>query len=302
MINYKQLYYFWNVAKYGGVTRAAEQLHLTPQTISGQINELAQSLDATLFLRDGRRLKLTPAGELAFSLADEIFRIGTDLEAQIKGRQVDGGLVLRVGVSDVIPKSIAYRLLAPATRIPEPVRLICFEDRLEQLFADLAIHNIDLIIADRPLHSDVDVKGFSHLLGESATAFYGTPELVQQVREGFPQSLTGAPLLVPGPDSAMRPALERWFSQYNLAPRIKGEFDDSGLMKAFGEGGYGLFPAPKVIEAQAAKQHGVEIAGVTDEVVCRYYAISVERQLRHPAVIAISQSAQNSLFKPKMKN
>lgn len=297
MLNYKQLYYFWNVAKYGGVTRAAEQLHVTPQTISGQISELTQSLGTELFLRSGRRLKLTPAGELAFSLAEDIFRIGANLEALVKGHQREGDLLFRVGVSDVIPKTLAYQLLAPAIHLPEPVRLKCVEDRLELLFADLAIHNIDLVIADRPLHSDLDVKGFSHLLGESATAFYGTPELVHQVRQNFPQSLDGMPMLLPGPDSAIRPALERWFSQHNLAPRIKGEFDDSGLMKAFGQEGYGLFPAPQVIEAQVARQHGVAVAGVAHEVVYRYYAISVERQLRHPAVVAISQSARNRFFK-----
>lgn len=302
MINYKQLYYFWSVAKYGGVTRAAEQLHLTPQTISGQVSELAQSLGVALFHRSGRRLKLTSAGELAFSHAEEIFQSGKTLEALIKGHQHQGDLLFRVGVSNVVPKSIAYSLLSPAIHISEPVRLICFEDKLELLFAELAIHNIDLVIADRPLYSDTGVKGFSHLLGECATAFYAVPELARQIREGFPQSLDGAPLLMPGPESAMRPALEHWFAQQSITPRVKAEFDDSGLMKAFGQEGIGLFPAPEVIKAQAARQHGVEIAGTTEEVTCRYYAISTERRIRHPALAAISQSAQSKLFKSDGKS
>lgn len=297
MINYKRLYYFWNVAKYGGVTRAAEQLHLTPQTISGQVNDLAKSLGVTLFDHTGRRLKLTSAGELAFSHAEEIFQTGKTLEALLKGHQQQGDLLFRVGVSNVVPKSIAYSLLSPAIHISEPVKLICYEDKLELLFAELAIHNIDLVIADRPLYPETGVKGFNHLLGECATAFYAVPPLAQQVRQGFPQSLEGAPLLMPGPESAMRPALERWFAQLGITPRVKAEFADSGLMKAFGQEGIGLFPAPEVIEDQAARQHGVEIAGITDEVMCRYYAISTERRIRHPAVSAISRSAQSILFK-----
>lgn len=296
MINYKQLYYFWNVARYDGVTRAAEALNLTPQTISGQVSELARSLGVELFERSGRRLKLSPAGRLAFTHAEEIFNLGKELEAVIKGRHKQGELLFRVGVSDVIPKSLAYRLLAPAMQIAEPLRLQSFANKLGQLFADLAIHEIDLVIADRPLPAELGVKGFSHLLGESAIAFYGTPGLAGQIRENFPHSLSGAPMLLPGMENSMRPALERWFAKLNIQPQVRGEFDDSALMKAFGQEGIGLFPAPVVVQAQAARQHGVEIAGTAWEVSCRYYAISAERKLRHPAVIAISQAAQDELF------
>lgn len=296
MLNYKQLYYFWNVAKYGGVTRAAEQLHLTPQTISGQVSELAQSLGVELFYHSGRRLKLTSAGDLAFSHAEEIFQTGKALEARLKSNQLHSDLLLRVGVSNVVPKSIAFSLLSPALQLAEPVRLNCYEDKLESLFAELAVHNLDLVIADRPLPADTGVKGYNHLLGECALAFYGTPALAESVKDNFPHSLHGAPLLMPGPDSALQPALERWFGDMAIAPHIKAEFDDSGLMKAFGQEGVGLFPAPEVIRQQAARQHGVVIAGVTSAVRCRYYAITPERRLTHPALEAISQSAQTTLF------
>lgn len=297
MINYKQLYYFWNVAKYDGVSRAAQALRLTPQTISGQVNELARSLDVELFERSGRRLKLSSAGRMVFAHAEEIFNLGKELEAIIKGRHQHGELLFRVGVSDVVPKSLAYRLLTPAMQIAEPVRLLSFANKLGQLFAELAIHEIDLVIADRPLPAELGVKGFSHFLGESAVAFYGTPELAGQIRDDFPRSLNGAPMLLPGSENSMRPALERWFAQLNIQPQVKGEFDDSALMKAFGQEGIGLFPAPVVIQAQAARQHGVVIAGTAMEVTCRYYAISAERKLRHPAVLAISQAAQDELFR-----
>jgi len=301
MMNYKQLYYFWNVAKHGGVSRAAEQLHLTPQTISGQVRELAQSLGVDLFIQSGRRLKLTPAGDLVFAHAEEIFQTGKALEARLKSRQHHSELLLRVGVSNVVPKSIAFSLLSPALQLPSPVRLNCYEDRLDALFAELAIHNLDLVIADRPLPADTGVKGYNHLLGECSLAFYGTPELAETIKSDFPMSLDGAPLLMPGPDSALPPALERWFGDMDISPQIKAEFDDSGLMKAFGQEGVGLFPAPEVIREQAARQHGVVIAGVTSAITCRYYAITPERRLKHPALEAISRSAQDSLFKSRVE-
>lgn len=296
MINYKQLYYFWNVAKYGGITRASEQLYLTPQTISGQISELEQSLESTLFDRSGRRLKLTSAGELAYSHADEIFQIGKELEALLKGHQEESDLVFRVGVSDVIPKSVAYQLLAPSIQLQEPVKLICLESKLELLFADLAIHKIDLVVSDRPLPTELGIKGFSHLLGESRIAFYAEETLARKFRSNFPNSFNGAPLLLPGSESAMRVSIDRWLSKHKLQPHIKGEFDDTALMKAFAEKGLGIFPAPEVIADEVARQHGVKMIAAIDDLSCRYYAISAQRKLNHPAVVAIRDSAQNILF------
>ncbi|MGN2390371.1 transcriptional activator NhaR [Pelomicrobium sp. G1] len=279
-----------------GLPRAAERLHLTSQTLSGQIGELERALGTDLFRRAGRRLELTAAGQLALSHADEIFQIGNELEELLRNRSGSGELPFRVGVADVIPKSIAYRLLAPAMTLAEPVRLICHEDKLERLFAELAIHKLDLVIADRSLPSELGVKGYSHALGRCALAFYAVPELAARYRGDFPRSLNAAPLLIPGGSAAVRGPLGRWFSERGIQPRIVGEFDDTALMKAFGQAGAGVFPAPEVIAGEVQHQYGVEVVGRAEEVAVRYYAISVERRLTHPAVVAVSQAAKQELF------
>ncbi len=297
MLNYRQLYYFWSVAKYGGVTKAAEKLHLTPQTISGQVSELESYLGTDLFIRKGKRLELSNYGKLAFSHSDEIFQIGRELESLLKGHQDHQDVVFKVGISAVVPKSIAYRLLLPTQQMTDEIRLMCHEEKLNNLFGELAIHKIDLIIADRPMPANIGVKAYSHLLGESKTAFFGTPALVKKYKKGFPDSLSSAPMLLPGEDSAIRVKLEGWFTNNNIRPKIKGEYDDTALMKVFAERGLGLFPAPEVIAEEAYKHHGVVMLGTIDEVKLRYYAISVERKIKHPAVVAISQSAKADLFK-----
>ncbi len=296
MLNYKHLFYFWNVARAESIARTAERLHLTPQTISGQIGELEKSLGTLLFRRAGRRLELTAAGKLALSHADEIFQIGNELEAMLRERPQGGELLFRVGVADVVPKSIAYRLLAPAMRLAEPVRLICHEDKLERLFAALAIHTLDLVIADRPLPHELGVKGYSHDLGRSAVAFCAVPALASKYRANFPQSLDGAPFLLPGGSTAVRGPLGRWLSERQIQPRIVGEFDDTALMKEFGRAGAGVFPTLAVITEEVQQQYGVEIVGRADELVVKYYAISLERRLTHPAVLAVSQAAKQKLF------
>jgi len=296
VFNFKQLYYFRQVANSGGITRAAELLHLTPQTISGQLGELERSLGSKLFRRTGRRLELTEAGKLALAHADEIFQLGKELEGLLRGDQDSGDLVLRVGVADVVPKSIAYRLLAPALNLPESVRLICHEDKLERLFAELAIHKLDLVIADRALPSDLGVKGYSHDLGHCAIDFHAAPALAARCRDSFPQSLHGTPMLIPSAGAALRGPLLRWFSEQQIEPRIVGEFDDAALMKAFGQAGAGVFPAPAAISDEVRQQYQVELIGHADKVVVKYFAISVERRLTHPAVVAVCQAAQQALF------
>ncbi len=296
MFNYKQLHYFWSVAKAGSIVRAAERLHLTSQTISAQIGELERALECDLFRRVGRRLELTEAGKLALSHADEIFQIGNELEGLLRHSAGGRELLLRVGVADVIPKSIAYRLLAPALQLAESVRLVCHEDKLERLFAELAIHNLDLVIADRPLPTELGVKGYSHALGHCGVVFHAVPALAVRYRENFPQSLNDAPLLIPGAGTAIRGPLGRWFSECGIHPRIVGEFDDTALMKAFGQAGAGIFPVPAVISEEMLRQHGAEVVGRADEIVVKYYAISVECRLTHPAVVAISEAAKQGLF------
>lgn len=296
MLNYKQLHYFWRVAKSGSIARAAEQLRLAPQTISSQIGTLEEALGTELFLRVGRRLELTAAGQLALSYADEIFQIGRELEETVRNRPGQGDILFRVGVADVVPKSMAYHLLAPALGSAGRVRLICREDKLERLFAELAIHKIDLVIADRPLPSQLGVKGYSHTLGRSPIAFYAVRKLAVHYRKGFPQSLSGAPMLLPSDGATMRGALTRWFSENQIEPRIVGEFDDTALMKAFGKAGTGIFPAPAILADEIRSQYDAEIVGRADSVATRYYAISIERKLIHPAVVAISKAAKSELF------
>ncbi len=296
MLNYKQLYYFWNVAKAGGVIRAADRLNLTPQTISGQLGELEKSLGTSLFRRTGKRLELTPAGALALTHAEEIFQIGNELEGLLRNRPVGGDLLFRVGVADAVPKSIAHQLLKPALHLKEPVRLLCHEDKPEDLLAELAVHKLDLVIADRPLPRELGVKGFNHELGRSAVAFCAAPALAARFRGGFPGSLHGAPLLVPGEGTSLRGAVNHWLLKNQITPNLIGEFDNTALMKAFGQGGLGVFPVPAVIAEEVQHQYGVTVIGLVEEIVIRYYAISQERRLKHPAVLAVWKTARRDLF------
>lgn len=296
MLNYKQLHYFWRVAKDGGVTRASEHLNLTPQTLSGQIALLENTLGVQLFRRVGRRLELTEVGQLALSYADEIFQVGGELEEMLRTQPTGQPFLFRVGIADVVPKAIAYQILAPATRLPEPIRMICREDKLERLLAELAIHRLDMVLADSPLPPLTDVRGYSHPLGHCGIRFFAAPALAAGLAGGFPAMLHGAPMLLPGEGTAMRLQLSRWFDETGIRPRIVGEFDDSALMKAFGGAGTGVFPAPSVIAQELVRQYGVQDLGGTEAVQERFYAISVERRLRHPAVVAIREAAMHELF------
>lgn len=295
MLNYKQLYYFWQVAKLGGITRAAEQLHLTPQTLSGQIGELERTLGTPLFVRTGRRMELSAAGQLALPHAEQIFMLGNELEALLHNPGRQGELTLRVGLTDAVPKSIAYRLLAPALQLSQPVRLLCQEEKPEKLFAELVLHHLDLVISDRPLPATVGVKGYSHLLGGSPLIWVGTPTLAARARHDFPRSLRDLPLLLPGANAAQSAPLARWLQEQKLASHVVGEFDDTALMKSFGEAGVGVFPVPEVILEEVCRHYGVEPAGRLDEIQVSYYAISLERRLTHPAVLAVSQQAHQLL-------
>ncbi|PWB49141.1 MAG: transcriptional activator NhaR [Nitrosomonadales bacterium] len=296
MFNYRQLHYFWSVAKAGGIARGAEQLHLTPQTISGQISLLEEQLGVALFRRAGRRLELTEAGRMALSYADEIFQVGNELEETLRNRHEERTFLFRIGIADVVPKTIAYRLLAPALSLPDPVRLVCREDKFELLLAELAIHRLDMVLADRPLPPGMDVKSYSHRLGECGVTFLATPALAARLKGQFPHQLNGAPLLIPGEDSAVHAPLLRWLRGQDIHPRIVGEFDDGALMKSFGQAGAGVFTAPTAIAAELAAQYGLESLGHTEAVKDRFYIITVERKLSHPAALAVSEAAHKGLF------
>lgn len=296
MLNYRQLHYFWVVAKTGSIVRACDQLNLTSQTISGQISLLEQTLGVDLFQRVGRQLELTEAGRLTLPYAEQMFQLGNELESMLRAQPDEQQILFRVGVADVVPKSIVYRLIAPTMELNEPIRISCREDKLERLLADLAIQRLDLVISDSPMPSHLDIKGYSQKLGECGISFFATAELSARYGQDFPFGMQGAPLLVPGQETVVRSRLMRWFAEQNVQPRIVGEFDDSALMKAFGKSGSGIFIAPSVIADEVQAQYGVELLGQTDAVTESFYAISVERKVKHPGIVAITEGARQKLF------
>ena len=296
-MNYKHLHYFMRVAKAGSVMKASEQLHLTPQTISGQIQVLEESLGSALFSKSGRGLALTEIGRLTLGYAEEIFALGSELEELVRELPEQGrALEFKVGVVDVVPKSMAYRLLEPATQLPEPVRIVCREWKLDNLLAELALHRLDLVISDAPIPPSVSVRAFSHRLGTSAVSFYAAPALAESLKGPFPECLGGAPMLLPGEDSALGQRLRAWFHAHSLHPRVVGVFDDSALTKEFGRRGAGIFVGPSVLSREIEKQLDVKTVGIASDVVDEFFAISVERRVTHPCVVAITQSARNELF------
>lgn len=291
MINYKHLHYFWVVAKRGGVTRASETLHITPQTISGQISLLEASLGEALFQKAGRNLELTEVGRVVLSYADEIFSLGGELEDTVHNMPSTRPLTFKVGIADVVPKTISYRLLSPALELDEAVRLVCRESSLELLLADLALHKIDLVIADGPIPSGVKIRGFNHPLGECGVSFLATAKLARALKQDFPQSLNGAPVLLPSDINMVQSRLLSWFDARHIYPSIVGEFDDSALMKVFGQAGKGVFIAPTAIADEICQQYGVKEVGRIHEVTEQFFAISLERRITHPAVAAITETA-----------
>lgn len=295
-LNYHHLLYFWTVARLGSVSAGAAELRLAQPTISGQIRSLEDSLGVRLFHRTGRRMVLTDVGREVFRYADEIFSIGRDLMGAVKGRSSGRPLRLLVGVADVVPKLIAYRLLEPALHLQDQVRIVCREDRLDRLLAELSVQSLDLVLADAPIGPLSKVRAFNHLLGECGLSFFGSPRLVKAYRRGFPHSLSGAPLLLPTENTSMRRALDQWFFHQDIQPVVVSEFEDSALLKTFGQAGVGIFPAPTAIEAEVRKQFGVGVLGRTEQVKERYYTITTERRLKNPAVLAISQAARSRLF------
>ncbi len=296
-LNYKHLRYFWMVAHEGGVLRAAQRLSITPQTISGQIALLEDALGTPLLRKSGRGLALTDEGRHVVRYADEIFALGGELEETMK-RGVAGreALEFRVGIADAVPKSIAYRLVEPATRVDQPVRIVCREGKLAGLLAELAIHKLDLVVANAPMPPAMSVRAFNHALGRSGLTFFAAPALHRRCRGAFPACLQDMPMLMPGEDSPVAPRLRAWFARHDVRPRVVGEFDDSALAKAFGQHGQGIFTGLTVLEAEIEHQFGVKAIGRTADVTEELVAISVERRLRHPCVVAITDSARGELF------
>lgn len=295
-LNLKHLRYFWSVASHGSIARAAEALYLTPQTISGQLRDLEEQVGVKLFRRDGRNLVLTQTGRLVFSYADEMFRLGLELQDALTGRTPGAALTVKVGVAMVVPKLLACRMLEPVLKMADPVRLICHEAPLEDLLADLSVHKLDVVLADSPVNPALNIRAYNHNLGESGISFFAVPEQAAALREDYPRGLDGVQMLMPSGGSNLRRNLEAWFDRHGIRPIVVAEFEDRALMKAFGERGSGIFTSPTAVEQDVLGKYGVEVVGRTEEITERFYAISAERRIKHPAVSAITEAARSELF------
>lgn len=292
-LNYHHLLNFWLVAREGSVQKASEVLHVTPASVSVQVKQLERSLGVKLFQKSGRGLALTEMGEEVADYASEIFSTGRELMERVKGSPAGKPQVLRVGIRDVMPKLVAFRLLQPALELEVPVRLVCHEAEMPQLVSELAIHKLDVILSDTALDPLYKIQAYSHRLGESNVVIMGTKELANQYRRGFPASLDGAPFLLPMESCVLRRALDQWFSDLSLTPMIKGEFADGAMLKIFGREGRGLLAVPASIQKDVTAIYGLRAVGVAEGIKERFFAVTVERKLKHPAVVAIRENAMS---------
>ena len=306
-LNYKHLRYFWMVAKTGSIVRASEQLYLSPQSISGQLGELESSLGVQLLRKVGRGLELTDMGRRVFSYADEIFALGAELLDATHRQQVKKSAPFRIGITGTVAKSVAYKIIEPVLYLDEPIGLICREGKLASLLSEMSANHLDLVIADRPMPASLNVRAHNHLLGESKLAIFAAKSLIETYSEAyietnqvetnqaatFPYYLHGAPFLLPGEDSTYQKKLMAWFEAKKIYPTIVGEFDDGALLKSFGQAGAGFFAAPMAIADYICHQYAVEQVGQIDTVTEQLYAITTERRLTHPAVVAIVKATAN---------
>jgi LysR family transcriptional regulator, transcriptional activator of nhaA len=293
-LNYQHLLYFWSVVRTGSLTRACEELALSAPTISAQLRTLEERLGEKLLAKAGRTLVPTEVGRLVYGYADEIFGLGRDLVDALEHRPTRRPLRLAVGIDDVVPKEIAHRLLEPALTLKQPVRILCHEGTLERLVADLAVHELDFVLSDAPITPSLHVRAYSHHLGTCEESWMATPALAKKLRRGFPQSLDGAPVLLPTDDTAIRRALDQWFDRQNVRPIVRGEFEDYALMREFARAGHGFTPVPAVLQEQFRREYGFSMVGRAAGVDAQFFAISVERKIKHPAVAAIVAHARHS--------
>ena len=295
-LNYHHLYYFYVVAREGSVTQASSVLRLAQPTLSGQIRKLEDTLDEELFVREGRRLVLTDVGRVAYQYAEEIFSLGREMQDALRGRPTRRPAKLLVGIADVVPKLITHRLLQTALEMEDPVQLVLHEGKTDDLMAALAVQEYDMVLTDAPLGPQVHVKAFNHSLGDCGIGFFGEPSLARRHRKGFPQSLDGAPMLVPTRNTTLGHSLELWFEELDVRPEIVAEIEDSALLKVFGQHGTGIFAAPIVVADEIRETHGVQLVGSTEDVREEFYAITVERRITHPAVAAIAEAARHGIL------
>lgn len=295
-LNYHHLLYFWTTAREGSIARAAEKLHIAQPTLSKQLGQLEAALGTKLFQRQGRGRTLTEMGQTVFRYAQEIFTLGQELQDVLRGCPAAASFRLVVGVPHSMPKLIAYRLLEPVFRMPEPVEIICHESNFESFLSDLAQHRFDVVLSDAPIGAQVRTKAFNHLLGECGVSIFGTVDLARDYREQFPRSLDGAPILLTTDGTELRRSLDQWFESQGVRPRVRGQFYDSALLKEAGRAGVGLFPAPTAIEHEVQQQYNVQVVGRIDSVREKFYAITIERRIKHPALLALAEGARRDLF------
>ena len=291
-LNYQHLLYFWSVVRTGSLTRACEELALSAPTISAQLRTLEERLGEKLLAKSGRRLVPTEVGRLVYEYANEIFGLGQDLLEALQHRPTARPMRLIVGIDDVVPKEIAYRILEPALRLKRPVRITCREGTLERLTADLAVHEIDVVLSDAPLTSNLNVRAYSHPLGSCGVSWMATPTLAKSLRRGFPKSLDAVPMLLPTDDTAIRRALDHWLDKQGVHPLMVGEFEDYALLREFARAGHGFAPVPAVLEDQFRREYGFAAVGPVSGVRGEFYAISIERKIKHPAIAVVTDNAR----------
>ena len=296
-LNYHHLLYFWTVVRAGSIHKASAELRVSAPAISTQLKLLEEQLGEKLLVRSGRRLVLTDMGRTVYSYAEDIFSLGRELLDVVKNRPIGRPLRLDVGVVDAVPKIIVQLLIQPALHLRESVRIVCREATSAQLLARLATHELDVVLSDAPVDPSLNIRAYSHLLGECGTMFVATVKQAARYQRKFPECLNGAPVFLPTDNTALRRALDYWFESEGILPTVLGEFEDYALLRAFGETGTGVFPVPSVFEKALRKQKGLRIIGRTEKVRQHFYVISAERKLQHPAVVAISNAARRELFK-----
>ncbi len=291
-LNYQHLLYFWSVVRTGSLTRAANELALSPPTVSAQLRTLEERLGAKLLTKSGRKLIPTEIGRVVFTYAEQIFDVGRELLDAIEQRPSQRPLRFTVGIDDVVSKEIAQRLLDPAMRMGQPVRISCQEGTLERLVARLAMHELDVVISDAPASPTLNVRAYNHLLGSSGLCWMATPAIASSLRRGFPRSLNGVPMLLPTDDTAIRRALDQWLEQHDLRPLLVGEFEDYALLREFARAGHGFAPVPVVQESQFRREYGFQRIGAARPVTAQFFAITLERRIKHPALAAVVAGAR----------
>ncbi len=295
-LNYHHLRYFWQVARQGSLSKAAAELRVSPPTISAQLKELEAALGQSLFHRRGRKLVLTEVGHTVLEYAEEIFTRGQELLNVIQAQPAGQAMRLNVGIADAVPKLVVREILKPALALEHPVKAICREGGLDRLLADLATHRLDVVLSDRPTPETARVKSFDHELGECGLLFFAAPKQAAALRRDFPRSLDGAPAMLPTPATALRQSLERWFDRIDVRPRVAAEFDDAALLMVFAADELGFFAVPEVIGDEVGRRYGAEPIGRVQECRERFFAITVQRKLKHPGVAAITDAARRGLF------